>query len=96
MSYFQSDICHTFGVPRLIDSGNGKQFVFKEMVEFFRLYVIQHIKTGFYTPQSNALERVNREILSKITFFLKDHKDHNEWDKLFIYLFIKIYIYIKL
>ena len=81
ISYFQNEIFPTFGVPRFIHSDNGKQFVSKEMVEFFCLYDIQHIKTGFYAPQSNASERVNREILTKIRFFLKDHKSHGDWDR---------------
>lgn len=79
--FFESEIFPTFGVPRFVHSDNGKQFVSNEMKKFFESYDISHIKTGFYAPQSNAAERVNREIITKIRFFLEDQKDHKQWDK---------------
>ncbi|XP_037828127.1 uncharacterized protein LOC119616052 [Lucilia sericata] len=71
----------TFGVPRYVHSDNGKRFVSKDMREFFDMYDINHVTTGFYAPHSNASERVNREIVTKIRCFLQDHKDHRDWDR---------------
>lgn len=79
--FLQTEIFPTFGVPRCIHSDNGKQFISKEMSDFFKLYEINHITTGFYAPHSNASERANREIVTKIRCFLKDNKDHGDWDK---------------
>ena len=53
----------------------------KEMSEFFTLYGIKHIKTGVYAPQSNASERANREIITKIRIFLENKENHSDWDK---------------
>lgn len=79
--YFQTEVFPTFGVPKYIHSDNGKQFVSNDMKEFLKLYGIEHIKTGFYAPQSNASERANREIITKLRCFLEDQKDHTNWDK---------------
>lgn len=78
--FFDNELFPTFGVPRSIHSDNAKQFSSKEMQDFCNLYGIMHI-TGFYAPHSNASERANREIITKIRCFLQDHKDHKEWDK---------------
>ena len=56
--FYQTEIFPTFGVPKTIHSDNGKQFTSKEMSEFFALYGIKHIKTGFYAPQSKS-EQIN-------------------------------------
>lgn len=60
---------------------NAKKFISKEMQDFFELFGVTHIRTGLYSPQANAAERVNREIISKIRFYLKDQPDHCSWDK---------------
>lgn len=77
----QNQIFYTFGVPQFLHSDNGRQFISKEMKEFLDLHGITHIKTGLYSPQANAAERVNREIVSKIRYMLKEEKDHTNWDK---------------
>ena len=59
---------------------NAKQFVSKEIKDFFELYGITHVTTALYSPQANASERANREIISKIRFFLKDQPHHLDWD----------------
>lgn len=79
--FFQTEIFPTFGVPRYVHSDNGKQFISKEMSVFFKMYDIAHVTTGFYAPHSNASERVNREIITKVRCFLKDQKEHRDWDK---------------
>lgn len=79
--FFQSELFPTFGVPQYVHSDNGKQFISKDMKLFLNLYGIEHIKTGFYAPQSNASERANREIITKIRCFLEGEKDHSNWDK---------------
>lgn len=80
IDFFQNDIFCTFGVPQYIHSDNAKQFTSKEMKEFFDVYGIKHITTGFYSPQANNSERVNREIVSKIRHYLKHESDHTNWD----------------
>lgn len=81
IDFFQNEVFCTFGVPQFVHTDNAKQFTSKEMKEFFDLYGITHITTGFYSPQANASERANREVISKIRYFLKDHSDHTNWDR---------------
>lgn len=81
IDFFQNQLFACFGVPQYVHTDNGKQFVSKEMQDFFELYGVTHIRTGLYSPQANASERVNREIVSKIRFLMKDEKDHTNWDK---------------
>ena len=50
------------------------------MQNYLSLYGITHIKTGLYSPQANASERANREIISKIRFYLKGENHYTNWD----------------
>ena len=83
INLFQNDIFNTFGVPPFLHSDNGRQFISKELKELLSLYGIQHKTTGFYkySQQANASERTNREIISKLRFFLKNESEHLSWDK---------------
>lgn len=81
IEFFQNQVFNTFGVPQYVHSDNAKQFISREMQEFFKLYGIAHIRTGLYSPQANSSERVNREIISKIRFFLKSESNHLNWDQ---------------
>ena len=81
IDFLQNSVFNTFGVPEYFHTDNGKQFISKEMKEFLSLYGITHITTGLYSPQANASERANREIVSKIRVFLKDQPNHLKWDK---------------
>jgi len=67
-------------VPETIHSDNGKQFTSKAFEEMIDGFGIQHIKTLIYeySPQSNAVERVSRNVLAAIRSFLD--RDHQEWD----------------
>lgn len=77
-NYLEKDIFHVFGVPEVIISDNGSQFRANELNAFFTTYGVQHIYTAFYSPQSNASERVNRSLIAAIRAYLKG--DQREWD----------------
>lgn len=81
INYFQNDFFPTYGVPQFIHSDNGKQFVSKDFHDFLLKYSVCHIKTGLYSPQANASERCNREIVTKIRHFLKSDVNHRQWDR---------------
>ena len=78
VNFLVHEVCHKFGVPEILHIGNGKQLVSKEFLKMVQTYGIKHIKTAFYSPQSNASERVNQTVLTALRTYLE--KDHPEWD----------------
>lgn len=77
---FQNNIFPAFGVPQFLHSDNGRQFISKDFQDFLSKYDILHIKTVLYSPQANASERSNQEIISKIRIFMKGDDHHQNWD----------------
>lgn len=78
VQFLVHEIFHKFGVPEIIHSDNGSQFVSKSFENLLTSYKIQHIKTPVYSPSSNASERVNQSILAAIRAYLDE--DHRDWD----------------
>lgn len=78
VQFLISEIFLKFGVPETIHSDNGKQFIAKDYKNMIAAYGIQDSKTAFYSPQSNAAERVNQSILNAIRSYLNE--DHRDWD----------------
>lgn len=67
-----------FGVPRLLQTDNGKQFVSKEFKLFAQTYNVQHLTTAYYHPQANACERQHGTVKIMLSSFVKDN--HRNWD----------------
>lgn len=78
VKFLVHEIFHKFGVPEIIHSDNGAQFVSKIFTDMIQAYRITHMKTAYYSPQSNAAERVNQSVLNAIRAYLKE--DHRDWD----------------
>lgn len=74
----ERDLFHVFGVPEVVHSDNGKQFVSVLFQEFLAKYGVRHAKTAFYSPQAHASERVNRSILQIIRSYIG--KSQKNWD----------------
>ena len=68
-----------FGVPKIIISDNGKQFVSKAFKELCEKWKIKSETTPYYHPQSNPAERVIQVIKNSIKSF--SSKSHHEWDE---------------
>lgn len=75
----RDEIFSLFSVPQIIHSDNGVQFVGKEFQGLIKEFGINHIKTAYYSPQSNASERVNRSIVAVTRAYLAEK--HTVWDK---------------
>lgn len=75
----KNDVFSLFSVPQIIHSDNGVQFTAKEFQSLMKEYGISHTKTAFYSPQSNASERVNRSIIAAIRAYILGK--HSTWDK---------------
>lgn len=77
--FLENQIFHIYGVPETIVSDNGSQFKSNDFNAFLTAYGISHTYTAYYSPQSNASERVNRSLIAGIRAYLK--KDHTVWDE---------------
>ncbi|XP_055589182.1 uncharacterized protein LOC129741468 [Uranotaenia lowii] len=66
-----------FGVPEVILTDNGSQFVSSTFENLLTKYGVTHWKTPYYHPQVNDSERVNRVITTAIRASIK--KEHKEW-----------------
>lgn len=78
ISFLSTELFPVFGHPKVIYSDNGKQFVSKLFEEFLTTEGIHHSKPPYYSPQSNASERVNRSIVAAIRAYVAE--DHSTWD----------------
>ena len=79
IKFLIDEIFFKFGVPNIIHSDNGRQFISKDFKDTLDAFGITHIKTAIHAPQSNASERVNQSILAAIRTQLD--KDQNDWDQ---------------
>lgn len=77
--FLEKQIFHVYGVPEVILSDNGSQFKSNEFNAFLTSYGVSHTYTAYYSPQSNASERVNRSLIAGIRAYLKN--DHRLWDE---------------
>ena len=73
---FLEEIWPRFGVPSLILTDNGKEFVNETMKYITNALGIAHIQTSYYNPRANKIERWHRfidDVISKTA-------DDNNWD----------------
>lgn len=77
--FLESEVFHKFGVPQVVHSDNGKQFVAVEFSSLLSKYGCHHIRNAVYSPQANASERVNRSIVSSIRTYVSN--DQRDWDR---------------
>ncbi|XP_062141806.1 uncharacterized protein LOC133849729 [Drosophila sulfurigaster albostrigata] len=78
VDFLVHEVFFKFGVPEVIHSDNGRQFISKSFETMVKAFGITHMRTPVYSPQSNAAERVNRTVISGIRAYLEN--DHREWD----------------
>ena len=73
------NLCINFGTPEVFVSDNAKEFISETLKDFLKESAIRHELTPAYHPQSNPVERVNRDLKTKITAYIEE--SHKEWDK---------------
>lgn len=78
-SILREEIFNVYGVPEIVFTDNGVQFVSKEMKSLLKEFGVTHLTTAVYSPQANASERVNRSILAAIRAYI-DKTKHTHWD----------------
>lgn len=77
VQYVEQSIFLMFGVPEMVLTDNGAQFVAKEFKALLDRYGVKHWLTPSYHPQSNNTERVNKVITTAIRASLKGN--HRQW-----------------
>lgn len=77
IEFVENMIFRLFGVPEIILTDNGTQFVSKAFKALLQEYNVNHWLTPAYHPQVNNTERVNRVITTAIRATLK--KEHKHW-----------------
>lgn len=77
VEFVENMIFRLFGVPEIMLTDNGSQFVSKQFKELLKTYNVSHWLTPAYHPQVNNTERVNRVITTAIRATLKG--EHSHW-----------------
>jgi hypothetical protein len=79
ISFLEENIFFLFGVPEIIISDNGSQFIAKIFKEFLTAYGVTHWLNAIYHPQNNPTERVNQVLANSIRCYVGS--DHRDWDR---------------
>lgn len=74
-----------FGAPKMLVSDNGPQMISSHVSKICCMWGVRRIFTVPYHPQSNWVERVNRNLVSMLCCFVG--RNHSSWDK-YVYEFM--------
>lgn len=77
----EEQVFHIFGVPEIVLSDNGKQFISNNFKALLVKYECKQWFNALYHPQINPTERVNKVIVSAIRAYLNSIRDHRLWDE---------------
>ena len=81
IKFLRANIFLIFGVPEIIVSDNGSQFISTEFQNFLKEYCVKFWPVSRYHPQANAAEAANKTLEISIRAYVKDNHDHRDWDK---------------
>lgn len=80
VNYLENEVFLLFGVPEIIISDNGSQFVSAEFKKFLAGYGVTQWLTAAYHPQANATEAANKTIGIAIRSYIQNDSNHRDWD----------------
>lgn len=75
--FLERDVFSTYNVPETVYTDNASQFKSKLFQDFLEMYGVRHLTPPSYSPQSNASERLNKEIVYGINMQLEN--DQTKW-----------------
>lgn len=81
VDFLKAEVFLTFGVPEIVISDNGKQFVSNEFKILMNQFMVKTWYTAKYHPQANAVEAANKTLETSIRAYIGGNDDHNNWDK---------------
>ena len=76
-----SDYFPNYGIPERIVTDHGTQFTTKSWIDKLKKAGIEHTLTSIRHPQSNMVERVNRELSKFFRILLKEFRHSSWYDK---------------
>jgi transposase InsO family protein len=80
-TFFEGWVAAGYGIPHVLLTDNGTQFVSKFFQTFCRLLGIKQVHTSAYRPSTNGqTERFNRTIANFMTAYVSEHQ--RDWDEL--------------
>ena len=80
IQFLENNVFLLFGVPSILISDNGPQFVARAFKSFLEKYNVEHWNLASYRPNPNPTERVNRVIVAAIRSSLEG-KTQKDWDQ---------------
>ena len=85
INFLEKRIFLRHGIPRIVISDNGTQFVSEETKNYLINRKITPKKTSIYNPKANGrIERANKTIKKMISHFV--NKKHNNWHEILSYV----------
>lgn len=75
-----NDVFTRFGIPRIIISDNGQEFIAKVVRATYRRFRIKPHNVSVYHLQANPVERTNRTIGTLLAIFCSQNQKN--WDKI--------------
>lgn len=78
-NFLEKQVFSVFNVPQSVYTDNASQFTSSTFKSFLSSLGIRHLTPPKYSPQSNASERTNKEIVQGIAMQLQ--KDQSKWDE---------------
>lgn len=77
VQHVEDDVFLVFGVPRVLWSDNGSQFVGREWQDLARKYNVHLSRSANYHPQANPVERPHGFLKTMLSSFVRDN--HRAW-----------------
>lgn len=77
VQHIEEDVFLVYGVPRLLWSDNGSQFIGREWQELAREYNVTLARSANYHPQANPVERPHAVLRAMLASYVKDN--HRLW-----------------
>lgn len=75
--FLERSVFSTFNVPETVYTDNASQFKSHLFENFLKSFGVRHLTPPSYSPQSNASERLNKEIVYGINMHLES--DQTQW-----------------
>ena len=77
--FIRNNIIARYGVPHVIISDNGMNFIAKRIEEYLHSYKIKHHRSSPYWPQINGtVESANKNLVKILKKIVETHKDWHD------------------